>query len=118
MEEDVKCGECGATPQQIISWKGMWRCPDCDEKRRRRDIEASGTVIDDDGVTCDGCLFGIKFSEMCVVDPHGDGPYHYNCAVANCGDPTKIRIASAEFAVLSQDDFKHYGKEVKPRKVN
>jgi hypothetical protein len=112
---DKKCCKCGDVPQTIIRWKRKWYCKRCDEKRRRADIEATGTIIDDDGVVCDGCLFGIRLMDLCVADPNGDGPFHYNCAVANGHDPKNVRIAPDEFEIFEEEDFlKHGTKVVKP----
>lgn len=113
--EDIACCDCGVTPSKIIFWKGKWRCEKCDELRRRREIEATGTIIDDQGVACVGCLFGIRLVDLCVVDPDGEGPYHRNCALANCDDLSQVRLAPDEFKIFECEDF-DAGEEVKVRK--
>jgi hypothetical protein len=109
---EFACCVCGAVPSTVIKWQGKWFCPNCDEVRRREEILASGTVIDDEGMACQGCLFGIRPVDVCVVDPHGDGPFHKNCAIA-CGHaPENVRIAPDEFIELEFEEFEKHGKRV------
>ncbi len=83
----------------------------------REQIESTGAIIDDDGVACDGCGFGIRLVDLCVVDPDGLGPFHRECAMANGFDPKDVRIAPDEFCVVEQADFERYGKIIST-KVN
>lgn len=111
--EELSCSKCGKTSDTIISWKGKWYCPPCDELRRRADILMSGVIIDDEGMACDGCMFGIREVDVCVVDPGGDGPYHRECAIANGHSSKDIRIAPDEFVVISVEDFIKKGIRVR-----
>jgi len=82
-ETYIVCDDCKDVPDHIVKWKKMWRCRSCDEKRRRLEIEAEGTTIEegDDCCTCQGCLFGVGQTNLYTVNNYG--PYHRNCAIAN-----------------------------------
>ncbi len=112
----LKCDDCETIPQRIVSWQKKNRCPQCDEKRRRKEIEAAGTIIDDSGVACVGCLFGIRLVDLHTAD--GDGPYHRECALANAEDPKTVRLAPDEFLVIERETFEARGQLVKPETVN
>jgi hypothetical protein len=111
-KKDLACSQCGKVPQRIISWKRKWYCPDCDEVRRRNEILAQGIIIDDEGFGCEGCLFGIREVDLCVVDPDGDGPYHRECAIACGHDPKNVRIAPDEIVGIDLEEFQKLGSRV------
>ena len=112
MAKDISCNKCGKVPKEIIRWNRKWDCPECDENRRREDILNQGTIIDDDGLPCEGCLFGIRSVDMHVIDPDGSGPYHRECALANCGEGQSVRLAPDEIVEIPLKMFSKLGNKV------
>lgn len=110
---DIPCSQCGKTPDTIVEWQGKWYCQSCDAERRRQDILAQGTIIDEDGLPCNGCLFGIREVDMHVIDPDGDGPYHKECAIANCEEGQSVRLAPDKIVSISREQFEKFGSRIR-----